>query len=157
MVKTATPFQVLPGGTATYTYAVSNTGNVPLAGVHGSIHDKCSPVSYVSGDLNDNGLLDAAENGSAGQTWIFTCSTILTEDTTNVVTVDGTPVLPDGTPIGEPVLGKRRGHSRSHRRTARNRCRPDLDGPDGAAGSGGSADPGGQPEAVALAVTDLFT
>ena len=104
VVKTATPFQVLPGGTATYTYAVSNTGNVPLAGVRGSItDDKCSPVSYVSGDLNDNGLLDAAENGSAAETWIFTCSTILTEDTTNVVTVDGTPVLPDGTPIGDPV------------------------------------------------------
>ena len=54
------------GGPVTYTYLVTNPGNVPLTNV--SVSDnKCSPVAYQSGD-NGNGKLDP------GETWTFTCT-----------------------------------------------------------------------------------
>jgi large repetitive protein len=56
-----------------YTYTVENTGNVPLtaskAGNGTVTAQNCSPVTYVSGDTNANGLIDVDE------TWSFTCTT----------------------------------------------------------------------------------
>src|SRR5690606_3827736 len=49
--KTASPTE-LPegGGEVTYTYAVTNTGNVPLADVAARmVDDRCAPVVYVEG------------------------------------------------------------------------------------------------------------
>jgi uncharacterized repeat protein (TIGR01451 family) len=82
-VKTASP-TTLPagGGSVTYTYKVTATGNVPLNDV--SVSDnKCSPVSYVSGDANHDDFLDLSEE------WTFTCTTTITETTTNVGTATG--------------------------------------------------------------------
>ena len=75
--KSASP-ESLPvgGGTATYTYVVTNIGNAALSNV-GVTDDKCSPVTYVSGDENSNNRLDLTE------TWRFTCSATLTVTTTN--------------------------------------------------------------------------
>ena len=79
------------GGEVTYTYRVRNTGDVPLAGVAERIaDDTCSPVEYVSGDTDGDGLLDTPNSifeDAANETWIFTCTTNLDETTTNVVTV----------------------------------------------------------------------
>lgn len=106
--KTATPTE-LPegGGEVTYTYAVTNTGNVPLADVATRVSDdRCSPVVYVEGDVDENGLLtgplDLFETGPEEE-WIFTCTTTLTETTTNTVVATGTPVRPD--PDGVVTLG----------------------------------------------------
>ena len=71
------------GGPVTYTYKVTNPGNVGLTDVTVS-DDKCPSVSYVSGDTNTNGALDQDE------TWTFTCSANLTETTTNIGTAAGT-------------------------------------------------------------------
>ena len=111
--KTATPDRLdAPGGPVTYTYEVVNTGDIPLANVASTIaDDTCSPVTYVSGDVDDNDLLtsddDIFETGIA-ETWVFTCTTDVTVDTTNTVTLTGTPVDPSTdvpTPLGPAVPG----------------------------------------------------
>ncbi len=70
------------GGSVDYTYAVSNVGNVALTNVSVT-DDHCASVSYVSGDANTNSALDLSE------VWSFSCSTSLTQTTTNVGTAHG--------------------------------------------------------------------
>ena len=65
-----------------YTYKVTATGNVPLSDVSVS-DDKCSPVTYVSGDANSDEFLDLSEE------WTFTCMATVTVDTTNTGTATG--------------------------------------------------------------------
>ena len=92
--KTADP-ATLPagGGSVTYTYVVTNAGNVPLADVVVT-DDKCAPVTgpAAGGDANSNGKLDLTES------WTFSCTTTLTATTTNVGTANATwddsPVTP---------------------------------------------------------------
>ncbi len=55
------------GDEITYNYNVSNEGDVPLSSVN-VIDDQCGPVSYVSGDENENDKLDTNE------IWMFTCT-----------------------------------------------------------------------------------
>jgi uncharacterized repeat protein (TIGR01451 family) len=83
IVKTAsTNLLAYPGGPVTYTYAVTNTGNVPLSNVT-VVDDKCSNVVFDSGDANENGLLDLTE------TWMFHCTMTITATTINVATATG--------------------------------------------------------------------
>lgn len=75
---------VLPvgGGTITYTNIVTNPGTVPLSNVNLK-DDKCTPVSYVSGDTNGDLMLDPTE------AWAYICQTNLTRTTTNTVIAEG--------------------------------------------------------------------
>ena len=81
VVKTASTHD-LPdgGGFVTFTYTVTNPGNVPLSSVHVA-DDRCSPVTYVGGDDGD-GIL------APGERWTFSCTQRLLTTTTNVATVD---------------------------------------------------------------------
>ena len=93
----------------TYNYSEANTGDValdpPTAGDRNSVvtDDKCSPVTYVSGDGDNDKVLDA------GETWKFTCTATLAGPTgatgstsvTNVATGDG--IDPLGTHITYPA------------------------------------------------------
>jgi uncharacterized repeat protein (TIGR01451 family) len=64
--KSADPKSTNPGGRVTYTYLVTNPGVGELSDVV-LTDDKCSPVSFVSGDTDGDSKLDT------GETWRYTC------------------------------------------------------------------------------------
>jgi uncharacterized repeat protein (TIGR01451 family) len=80
VTKVASPTTAHAGDPVTYTIVVKNTGNGPLSAVT-PIDPKCSPLTLASGDLNTNSKLDTTE------TWTYTCTTAVSVDTTNTVTV----------------------------------------------------------------------
>jgi uncharacterized repeat protein (TIGR01451 family) len=80
----------------TYNYTVTNPGDAPLLGVM-LTDDKCSPVTFVGGD-NDDDELDP------GESWVFRCLTDLGQDTINTATVTGTHRAPDGTVVHTDML-----------------------------------------------------
>ena len=86
---------VVPGSTVTYTYKVVNTGTVDFKNLVIE-DDKCSPVTYVSGNNSDPLL-------NVGETWTYTCSTKVLKDQTNNAKVTGTPVLPTSTATPTPT------------------------------------------------------
>ena len=106
VVKTASPTRLIGPGEVTYTYEVTNTGDVPLSDVAERISDDtCSPVEYVSGDQDDDGNLDTINSifeDALDETWIFTCTTTISETTTNTVVVTGTPVDGGGVDLCGP-------------------------------------------------------
>jgi len=76
---------VLPNGAGnvTYHYAVKDfLEGVPLTGVQ-VIDNKCSPVTFTTGDDNSNGALDY------GETWRYICITKVSTTTTSIATVTG--------------------------------------------------------------------
>ena len=99
--------QVVYAGTeVTYTYDLSNTGQTDLQNQTSPSErdawvtdDKCSPVTYVSGDTGDDDIL------AVGEVWVYTCTTTIDVTTMNVVTATTTALDPDGgAPVGEPLV-----------------------------------------------------
>ena len=70
------------GGSATFSYVVTNVGNVPIAGLS-VIDTACAPIGYGSGDVNQNGRLDLSE------TWRFSCTATISKTTTGNARVLG--------------------------------------------------------------------
>lgn len=76
-----TPFPV-GGGRVTYTYTVTNPGVVTMHDV--TVTDnKCAPLTRISGDTNNNNLLEVSE------TWVYTCRSMVAVSTRNVATAEG--------------------------------------------------------------------
>jgi hypothetical protein len=84
ITKSASPTALTNGpGPVTYTYLVTNPGDTALSDVS-VVDNKLSPVNYVSGDVNEDGLLQPEE------TWTYTGTMTLGATTTNTATVTGT-------------------------------------------------------------------
>jgi uncharacterized repeat protein (TIGR01451 family) len=83
VTKVPSPLALLAGGgTVTYTEKISNPGVVALSNVTLN-DDKCSPMKYVSGDINNDSKLGVTE------TWTYTCESKLTQTTTNTAIASG--------------------------------------------------------------------
>lgn len=106
LLKYADQQVVYTGTQVTYTYDLVNTGETDLQNQADPsdrdawvTDDKCSPVTYVSGDAGDDNVL------SVGETWVYTCTATITVTTTNVATATATALDPDGgAPVGEPLV-----------------------------------------------------
>jgi hypothetical protein len=81
--KTATP-TTLPygGGLVRYEYIVTNPGTLPISNITLN-DDKCSSVTFLSGDTNHDTVLDLTES------WNFRCAISLSTTTTNLAVVRG--------------------------------------------------------------------
>src|SRR5215218_5519225 len=83
------------GSTVTFTYVVTNTGNVPVASV-AVTDDRLGPVTSFTGDTNGNSLLDLTE------TWTYTQTAIaLAGEQTNVGTATGQDASPPNTVVND--------------------------------------------------------
>ena len=82
VTKTPDPLSLTGSGLVTYTYAVTNPGTAALSNVSVT-DDKISSVTYVSGDVNGDNLLQP------GEIWIYTSTMTLNVTTTNTVTAQG--------------------------------------------------------------------
>ncbi|MEZ4638656.1 MAG: hypothetical protein R2856_27465 [Caldilineaceae bacterium] len=80
--KVAAPTTLLNGGVVTYTYTITNPGDVSISSL-ALADDTCSPVSLSSGDANSNAVLEPTE------TWTYTCAVTVTVDVTNTATLTG--------------------------------------------------------------------
>lgn len=83
VVKVPSPLALPLGpGSVTYTYTLRNIGTVPVTDIT-MVGDTCSPVLLNSGDTNNNGVLEVNE------TWVYKCTTTLTETHTNTIVATG--------------------------------------------------------------------
>lgn len=118
LTKSVTPTLVVLGAdpadsaTVTYTFEASNPlqgpNPVPLnrpgASTQGPAREpgwledaRCTaPATYVTGDANDNSLLDP------GETWTFTCTGVVSQPTVNIASITGQPSDADGTSLDIP-------------------------------------------------------
>ena len=94
IVKEADVDVALEGDVITYTFTVTNTGNMPLGNVKVTDPITGNPGFVIGGDTNTNGMLDT------GEEWIYTVEYTVpagSDDIVNVATATGTP--PGGTTV----------------------------------------------------------
>jgi hypothetical protein len=83
VMKVPSPLSLPSGpGLVIYTFTLHNTGTVSVTNIT-MVDDSCSPTALISGDTNSNAQLEISE------TWIYTCSLVLSATHTNAVTATG--------------------------------------------------------------------
>jgi len=105
VVKVPSPLALPNGpGLVEYTYTVRNMGTVSMTNVT-MVGDSCTPIVLNSGDTNDDDILTVSE------TWVYTCSTTLTETHTNTVVATGwskgvssVDIATATVVVGEPIV-----------------------------------------------------
>ena len=84
ILKVPSPLALPAGsGSVTYNYTVWNVGGLQALTDVSVADDKCSPVTFLSGDTNGNGKLDP------GEKWKYSCTTTLATTTTNTAIATG--------------------------------------------------------------------
>jgi gliding motility-associated-like protein/uncharacterized repeat protein (TIGR01451 family) len=86
------------GETITYTFTVHNTGNVPLSNI--TVTDPLpglSAITYVSGDTNNDGILDLTE------TWVYTATYTIDQDDIDAGQVVNQALATGVSPLGVTV------------------------------------------------------
>lgn len=99
--KVPTPLNLQAGpGPVTYNYTVTNHGQITINNVT-LTDDKCSNVTFLSGDTNSNGWLETSE------TWLYSCTTTLSQTTVNYATArgEGNGMATVDTAIAEVFVG----------------------------------------------------
>jgi uncharacterized repeat protein (TIGR01451 family) len=91
--KAVWPSTIRPGELVTYSYSVTNPGDAHLCDVDPISDDKCALITGPAGDDGD-GLLAP----DSTETWVYSCTTTLDEDTTNTATATGQACDASGTP-----------------------------------------------------------
>jgi uncharacterized repeat protein (TIGR01451 family) len=82
--KIARPLIVGPGGgTVTFEFVVHNTGTDPLTDVVVTDNPGCT-ISFLSGDLNHDGILAPKFNGTETEIWRYKCTRNVTTTTSDV-------------------------------------------------------------------------
>ncbi|MCE9549196.1 DUF3494 domain-containing protein [Candidatus Nomurabacteria bacterium] len=69
-------------GSVTYTYKVKNLGEIKMRSITAE-DNKCDDVEFISGDSNDDDMLDINE------TWIYRCTKVVSKTETNTIRVQG--------------------------------------------------------------------
>jgi hypothetical protein len=83
VVKIPSPLALPLGpGPVTYTYTLRNIGTVPVTNIT-MVDDTCSPLIFLSGDLNTDTKLDLNEK------WTYDCFKTLSATHTNIITATG--------------------------------------------------------------------
>lgn len=84
ILKVPTPLALSTGsGKVTYNYTVWNVGGKRALTSVTVVDDKCSPVVFLSGDVNNNKKLDPTEK------WKYSCISTLLKTTTNTAIATG--------------------------------------------------------------------
>ena len=75
LAVSASPTSLTGSGSVTYTYTVTNPGSLTLSGV--TVTDSVCTPTYVSGDTNEDTLLEP------GESWTYSCTATLSATTTD--------------------------------------------------------------------------
>lgn len=105
VIKVPSPLALPNGpGPVTYTYTLTNIGTVPVTNIT-MVGDSCVPIVLVSGDVDSDNQLDLNE------TWVYNCSTTLSETHTNTIVATGwangltaTDIASATVVVGAPVV-----------------------------------------------------
>ncbi|MFA6272897.1 MAG: ice-binding family protein [Candidatus Paceibacterota bacterium] len=83
VTKIPSPLALPSGpGSVTYSYTATNLGQVAMMGIWVK-DNKCTPVTFVSGDKNKDSMLDINE------AWVYSCTKTVSQTETNMATAHG--------------------------------------------------------------------
>jgi uncharacterized protein with FMN-binding domain len=87
LTTSVSPVTVTPGSKVSYRYDIANLSQDTSFGSVVVSDGACSPVVYTAGDINNDKQINV------GETWTYTCSTVLQRDTQNSARVTAKAIV----------------------------------------------------------------